>query len=331
MNGAGGCGKTRLAVQLAADVLDRYAGGTWLVELATLNDPERVPATIAAALGERELSGDLVEAIAIRVGNRPTLVVLDNCEHLLDAVATVADALLRRSESLTLVATSREPLGVPGETAWRVPSMPAPDPANLQPVETFSQFDAVRLFLDRATKARPDFALTADNAAAVAQICHRLEGIPLAVELAAARVRSLPVETVAAGLDDRFRLLTGGARTVLPRQQTLQASVDWSYDLLSERERAVFRRLSVFAGGFTLEAAEQVAAGSDIEPLEVLDLLVALVDKSMIDTDVPRSRYHMLESLRQYAAARLFDAGETVAARATRTWRGPRRRSTPSR
>ena len=156
VNGAGGCGKTRLAVQLAADVLDRYAGGTWLVELATLNDPERVPATIAAALGERELSGDLVEAIAIRVGNRPTLVVLDNCEHLLDAVATVADALLRRSESLTLVATSREPLGVPGETAWRVPSMPAPDPANLQPVETFSQFDAVRLFLDRATKARPE-------------------------------------------------------------------------------------------------------------------------------------------------------------------------------
>ncbi len=234
VNGAGGCGKTRLAVQLAADVLDRYAGGTWLVELATLNDPERVPATIAAALGERELSGDLVEAIAIRVGNRPTLVVLDNCEHLLDAVATVADALLRRSESLTLVATSREPLGVPGETAWRVPSMPAPDPANLQPVETFSQFDAVRLFLDRATKARPNFALTADNAAAVAQICHRLEGIPLAVELAAARVRSLPVETVAAGLDDRFRLLTGGARTVLPRQQTLQASVDWSYDLLSD-------------------------------------------------------------------------------------------------
>ena len=184
-----------------------------------------------------------------------------------------------------------------------------------QAVESLSQFDAVRLFLDRAAKVRPNFVLTAENAAAVAQICHRLEGIPLAVELAAARVRGLTVEQVAAGLDDRFRLLTGGARTVLPRQQTLQASVDWSYDLLSERERAVFRRLAVFAGGFTLDAAERVAAGGDIEPVDVLDLLVALVDKSMIDADDARSRYRMLESLRQYAAARLLDAGETTAAR----------------
>src|SRR5262249_53536286 len=177
ITGAGGCGKTRLAVQLAADVLDGYAGGTWLVELATVNDPERGTATIASALGERDLGGDLVEAIAIRVSDRPTLVVLDNCEHLLDAVAAVADTLLRRCESLTLIATSREPLGVPGETAWRVPSMPAPDPVQLHPVESLSQFDAVRLFLDRATKVRPNFTLTADNAAAVAQICHRLDGI----------------------------------------------------------------------------------------------------------------------------------------------------------
>jgi predicted ATPase/DNA-binding CsgD family transcriptional regulator len=315
ITGAGGCGKTRLAVQLAADVLDGYPGGTWLVELATVNDPERVLATIAAALGERDLGGDLIEAIAIRVGGRPTLVVLDNCEHLLDTVARLVDALLRRCESLTLIATSREPLGVPGETAWRVPSMPAPDPAHVQPADALAQFDSVRLFLDRATKARPNFRLTIHNARAVAQICHRLEGIPLAVELAAARVRGLPVEQIAAGLDDRFRLLTGGARTVLPRQQTLQASVDWSYELLSERERAVFRRLAVFAGGFTLEAAEHVVAGDDIAPVEVLDLLVALVDKSMIDVDDARSRYRMLESLRQYAAARLVDAGEVTAAR----------------
>jgi predicted ATPase/class 3 adenylate cyclase/DNA-binding CsgD family transcriptional regulator len=315
ITGAGGCGKTRLATQLAADVLDVYAGGAWLVELATLNDPERVTAAIAAALGERELSGDLVEAVAIRIGDRPTLIVLDNCEHLLDAVAVVADTLLRRCESLTLIATSREPLGVPGETAWRVPSMAAPNPVDAESVEMLALFDAVRLFVDRAAKARPNFALTSDNAANVAQNCHRLEGIPLAVELAAARVRSLPVDEVASGLDDRFRLLTGGARTVLPRQQTLQASVDWSYDLLSERERAAFRRLSVFAGGFTLDAADHVAAGGDIAPVDVLDLLVALVDKSMIDSDDARSRYHMLESLRQYAAARLLDAGETTATR----------------
>jgi predicted ATPase/class 3 adenylate cyclase/DNA-binding CsgD family transcriptional regulator len=315
ITGAGGCGKTRLAVQLAADVLDRYPGGTWLAELAMVTDPDRVAATIAGATGERELSGDLVEAIAIRVGDRPTLIVVDNCEHVLDAVATFVDALLRRCESLTLIATSREPLGVPGETAWRVPSMPAPDAVHTEPVDSLSQFDAVRLFLDRATKVRPNFTLTAENAPAVAQICHRLEGIPLAVELAAARVRGLTVEQVAAGLDDRFRLLTGGARTVLPRQQTLQASVDWSYELLSERERAAFRRLAVFAGGFTLDAAEQVAAGGDIEPVEVLDLLLALVDKSMIDIDEAGSRYRILESLRQYAAARLLDAGETTAAR----------------
>jgi predicted ATPase/class 3 adenylate cyclase/DNA-binding CsgD family transcriptional regulator len=315
VTGAGGCGKTRLAVQLAADVLDGYAGGAWLVELSTITEPDRVPATIAAALGERDLNGDLVEAIAIRVGDRPTLVVLDNCEHLLDSVATFADALLRRCESLTLLVTSREPLGVPGETAWRVPSMPAPDPRDQEPVEAFEQFDAVRLFLDRATKVRPNFGLTADNAPAVAQICHRLEGIPLALELAAARVRGLPVEQIAAGLDDRFRLLTGGSRTVMPRQQTLQASVDWSYDLLSERERAVFRRLAVFSGGFTLDAAEAVAAGSDVEPVEILDLLLALVDKSMVEYDEVRSRYRVLESLRQYAAARLVDAGETSATR----------------
>jgi predicted ATPase/class 3 adenylate cyclase/DNA-binding CsgD family transcriptional regulator len=315
ITGAGGCGKTRLALQLAADMLDGYEGGAWLVELATLSDPERVTAMIASVLGERELSGDLIEAVAIRVSSRPTLVVLDNCEHLLDAVAKVADALLRRCESLTLVVTSREPLGVPGETAWRVPSMAAPGPSDAESVDTLAHFDAVQLFVDRAAKARPNFALTTDNAAGVAQICRRLEGIPLAVELAAARVRGLPVEQIAAGLDDRFRLLTGGARTVMPRQQTLQASVDWSYDLLSEPERAVFRRLSVFAGGFTLDAAEHVAAGGDIAPVEVLDLLVALVDKSMIDTDEPRSRYHMLESLRQYGAARLLDSGETTEAR----------------
>ena len=170
ITGAGGCGKTRLAVQLAADVLDLYPGGTWVAELATVSDPDRVAATVASALGERELSGDLIEAIAIRVGSQPTLIVLDNCEHVLDAVATLVDSLLRRCESLTLIATSREPLGVPGETAWRVPSMPAPDPVQPPAVDSLSQFDAVRLFLERAVKVRPNFTLTADTAPAVAQI-----------------------------------------------------------------------------------------------------------------------------------------------------------------
>jgi len=315
LNGVGGCGKTRLALQLAAEVLESYPGGAWLAELAPVVDPDRVLATVASALGERDLAGDLIEAIVNRLGERATLVVLDNCEHLLGPIATLVDTLLRRCPNLTVVATSREPIGVPGETGWRVPSLSAPTPTDSVPIETVSQFDAVRLFVDRATKARPNFRLTNDNAPAVAQICHRLDGIPLAIELAAARVRGLTVEQVAAGLDDRFRLLTGGARTVLPRQQTLQASVDWGYELLSDAERAVFRRLTVFAGGFTLDAAEPVVASDGIERVEVLDLLLGLVDKSMVVADDDTDRYRMLETLRQYGTARLVDAGETAIVR----------------
>jgi predicted ATPase/DNA-binding CsgD family transcriptional regulator len=315
LNGAGGCGKTRLALQLAAEVGESYPGGVWLAELAPIGDPDRVLATVASALGERDLAGDLVEAIVSRLGDRATLVVFDNCEHLLGPISTLVDALLRRCPNLTVVATSREPLGVPGETGWRVPSLSAPAPAELVPVETLSEFDAVCLFVERATKARPNFRLTNDNAVPLVQICHRLDGIPLAIELAAARVRGLTVEQVAGGLDDRFRLLTGGARTVLPRQQTLQASVDWGFELLSEAERAVFRRLAVFAGGFTLDAAEQVAAGEGVERVEVLDVLLGLVDKSMVVADDDSARYRMLETLRQYGTARLVEAGETPATR----------------
>jgi len=315
LNGAGGCGKTRLGLQLAADVLDRYPGGAWLVELASVVDPDRVAAMVASSLGERDLAGDLLEVIVSRLGERDTLVVLDNCEHLLDPVAVLVDTLLRRCPGLTVVATSREPLGVPGETAWRVPSLSAPARGTESEPEVLASFDAVRLFLERASKARPTFQLTAENAPAIARVCLRLDGVPLAIELAAARVRGLTVEQVASGLDHRFRLLTGGARTVLPRQQTLQASVDWSYGLLSDAERGVFRRLAVFAGGFTLDAAEQVVAGDAVEPVEVLDLLCALVDKSMVITDDDTDRYRMLETLRQYGAARLLDAGETTAAR----------------
>jgi predicted ATPase/DNA-binding CsgD family transcriptional regulator len=314
LTGAGGCGKTRLALQLAAEVAENYPGGAWLVELAPVADPGRVAGSIAAALGEGDAGSETIEAIVSRLHAEAALLVLDNCEHLLDAVAGLADLLLRRCPRLVIVATTREPLGVPGETAWRVPSLALP--GRFEPVEpeALSHFDAVRLFLDRAAKARPNFALGVDNAPAVAQLCARLDGIPLAIELAAARVRAMTVEQVAAGLDDRFRLLTGGARTVLPRQHTLQASVDWGYALLSDAERVVFRRLAVFAGGFSLDAAERVVAGDGVEPVEVLDLLLGLVDKSMVLAE-DTGRYRLLETLRQYGAARLVDAGETPAVR----------------
>jgi predicted ATPase/DNA-binding CsgD family transcriptional regulator len=314
LTGAGGCGKTRLAVQLAADSCDRYLGGVWLVELAAVMDADRVAAAVAGALGERDPYGELTEAIARRIGTAATLVVLDNCEHVLDAVATLADLLLRRCPALAIVATSREPLGVPGETAWRAPSLSVPARTEPLQLEALSQYDAVRLFLDRATKARPNFTLTTANAPAIAQLCARLDGIPLAIELAAARVRAMTIEQIAGGLDDRFHLLTGGARTVLPRQQTLQASVDWGYALLSEAERVVFRRMTVFAGSFSLDAAEQVVAGDGVERVDVLDLLLGLVDKSMVIAD-DSGRYRLLETLRQYGAARLVDAGETPAVR----------------
>jgi class 3 adenylate cyclase len=258
LTGAGGCGKTRLALQLAAEVAEHFPGGVWLVELASVSDPDRVAAAVAGAVGERDGGGDVVETIVGRLGAEAALVVLDNCEHVLGSVAALADLLLRRCPRLVMVATSREPLGVPGETGWRVPSLSLPGRFEPIEVEALSQFDAVRLFLDRAAKARPNFVLGTANAPAIAQLCSRLDGIPLAIELAAARVRGMTVEQVAAGLDDRFRLLTGGARTVLPRQQTLQASVDWGFALLSEPERVVFRRLAVFAGGFSLDAAERV-------------------------------------------------------------------------
>jgi predicted ATPase len=315
LTGVGGCGKTRLALQLAAGVADEYGGGAWLVELAAVSEGERVPAAVATALGERDQTGDLVEVLAGRLGGEPVLVVLDNCEHLLGPVAALVDVLLRRCPALTVVATSREPLGVPGETGWRVPTLSRPAGAGVVAPDGLLRFDAVRLFVERAASARPDFGLTVDNAAAVAQICERLDGIPLAIELAAARVRGLTVEALAAALDDRFRLLTGGARTVLARHRTLEASVDWSYDLLGEAERALFARLAIFAGSFNLEAAAAVAAGPPLPPGDVLGLLLSLVDKCMVTPVDDSERYRMLETLRQYGQARLAATGELAAVR----------------
>jgi predicted ATPase/class 3 adenylate cyclase len=268
LTGAGGTGKTRLSLQVAAELLERYEEGVWLVELAALADPVLVPQAVATALGVREETGKpLIGTVVEHLQPKQLLLILDNCEHLLAACAGLAEALLRSCPEVQVLATSREGLNIPGETTYRLPSLALPVegeggslPSTLNPQpSTLLESEAVRLFLDRAAAALPGFTLTSQNAAAVAQICRRLDGIPLAIELAAARVRALPVEKLAERLDDCFRLLTGGSRTALPRQQTLRALIDWSYDLLSEPEQALLGRLSVFAGGWTLEAVERIA------------------------------------------------------------------------
>jgi predicted ATPase/Tfp pilus assembly protein PilF len=310
LTGTGGVGKTRLALQVGADLLDECPDGVWLVELAGLSDSALVPQQIAAALSMREEPyRPLVETLVDRVRHRRLLLVLDNCEHLIQGTAALADTLLRRCPELRILATSREALGIAGETVWRVPSLAVPAPEARDSVERLTQYEAVRLFIDRAQQHKPGFAITAATAPAVAQVCHRLDGMPLAIELAAARVRSLSMEELMERLDDRFRLLTGGSRTALPRQQTLRATLDWSYDLLSEPERVLLQRLAVFAGGWTLDAAEAVVAGQPVEPGEVIDLLGALVEKSLVvyeDAEGP-GRYRLLETVRQYSRDRLSE------------------------
>ncbi|MHB8730246.1 MAG: ATP-binding protein [bacterium] len=324
--GAGGAGKTRLALAVASDVLAEFPDGVWLVELAPLSDPALVPSAAAAVLGvadqgERALLTVLVESLR----TRRLLLVLDNCEHLIAAASQFAEALLRSCPDVRLVATSREALGIPGETAWRVPSLSMPDAQDSAAVDHPRRYEAILLFEARAQSSRPGFAVTPGNAEAVAQICRRLDGIPLAIELAAARLNVLTPEQLDAKLDDRFRLLTGGSRGALPRQQTLRATMDWSYGLLSEPERSVLRRLSVFAGGWTLEAAEALCSTDLIQPAGVLDLLGRLVDKSLVLTDAQDGevRYRLLETVRQYARDRLVESGDAAEARRRhRDWYG---------
>jgi predicted ATPase len=314
LTGVGGCGKTRLALQAAADALEAYPDGVWLVELAPLADPALVPQAVAAALGVREEPGrPLAATLTDALTPKRLLLVLDNCEHVLEACARLADALLRACPRLRVLATSREALGIGGETAWRVPSLTLPDAEHPPPIGALLQAEAVRLFIDRALAVRPTFRVTDANAPAVAQICRRLDGIPLAIELAAARVRVLPPGQLLARLEDRFRLLTGGGRTALERHRTLRAAVDWSYDLLTAQEKTLFNRLAVFAGGWTLEAAEAVCAGDGIESSEVLELVTHLADKSLLVVDEQpdgTARYRLLETLRQYARERLAARGE---------------------
>ncbi|MBI5305692.1 MAG: tetratricopeptide repeat protein [Chloroflexi bacterium] len=323
LTGAGGAGKTRLALQVADDLLAAFPDGVWLIELASLADPALVPHSVASIFDLRQ-AGQVtaIDLLKNFLHAKNGLLVLDNCEHVIHACAQLVETLLTSCPDLKILATSREGLNIAGEITFRVPPLALPHLQQLPPLESFAQFEAIRLFIGRARDARPDFELTNANAPAIAQICARLDGMPLALELAAARVKTLAVEQIAARLDDSFRLLTGGSRTALPRQQTLRAAMDWSYDLLSAQEQIALNRVSVFAGGWTLEAAEAICADvvtrrqddaeNEIIASEVFDLLSRLVDKSLVlaETRGGATRYRILETIRQYVWEKLVELGE---------------------
>ena len=317
LTGSGGCGKTRLALAVAHDVAPGFEHGVWWVELSGVSDPGAVAQALADAVGVREEPGRaLVDTLIDRLRVRHGLVVLDNCEHVVGACAELVSGLLGSCGHLSVVATSREPLAIEGETTWEVPPLTVPDP-QARSAAAAVEADAVALFETRARQVRSDFAVTDDNAVAVAQICRRLDGIPLAVELAAARVRVLSVAQVAGGLSDRFRLLTGTGRGVPSRQATLEASVQWSFGLLSDAERLALARLSVFAGTFDLQAAEAVVAGPDIDEGAVLDLMAALADRSLLQLSEHegRARYRLLETIRLFAQQRLSELDDPTRVR----------------
>ena len=315
--GPGGCGKTRLALAVAREMVEELEDGVWWVELAPISDPDLVPGAVAQALGVREMPDrSLTDVLAEHLERRKTLLVLDNCEHLVEGCATLADALLRACTDLAILATSREPLRTAGETAWMVPSLSVPDPQSLPPAGELARYEAVQLFFERAKAVDAGFALTERNASAVVRLCRKLDGIPLAIELAAARARALSVEQITEKLDDPLGLLTRGSRAAAPRHQTLRAALQWSFELLDEQERELLGRLSVFAGGWDLEAAEAVGTGEPVEAGRVLDLLSQLVDKSLVvvepsPLDAGALRYGMLEPIRQYALERLVEGGES--------------------
>lgn len=318
--GVGGIGKTRLSQQVANQLLDNYADGVWLVEFAPLNDSTLVLQSVATVFGIQQ-RGDhsaLVETLIHFLQGKTILLILDNCEHLLDACAELAEKLLKNCPDLKILATSREPLGITGEALYQVPSLTIPDVEEISPIEQLNAYESIRLFHERAQLVQMDFALTQENAASITQICTRLDGIPLALELAAVRVQTFSAEQIAEQLDQCFRLLTGGSRTALPKHKTLQASIDWSWQLLHEEEQILLRRLSVFAGGWTLDSAEAVCAGDGVEPQDVSDLLAQLVNKSLVVNECeprPEARYRMLETIRAYALERLAESGEMEALR----------------
>jgi predicted ATPase/transcriptional regulator with XRE-family HTH domain len=313
LTGAGGSGKTRLALEVAAKLRDVFPDGMWFIDFAPLADPALVPQSLLTKLGfSKQVGRSTLAIISDFLQPKRALLIFDNCEHLIESCAQLAGTLLRSCPSLHILATSREALSVAGERLYLVPTLATPDPAEVD-LDTLPQYEAVRLFVERAQTALPGFRLTAENTLAIAQVCHQLDGIPLALELAAARVKALRVEQIAARLEDRFRLLISGARTALPRHQTLHALIDWSYNLLREDERLVLRRLSVFAGGCTLEAAEAVCVGEGVEADNVLDLMTQLVNKSLLISEREQgqvARYRMLETIHQYARRRLIEAGQ---------------------
>jgi non-specific serine/threonine protein kinase len=326
LTGAGGTGKTRLSIEVAGALLDNFSDGVWFVELAPLTDAALVPQTAASAAGVREETGrPILATLTDYLRDKQVLLILDNCEHMVLACAKLAESLLRACPKLRILASSREGLGIGGETTWRVPSLGLPpitlgsDLRRPEALQELTQYEAVRLFIDRATSAKPDFQVTNQNAPAIAQLCLQLDGIPLALELAAVRVKAMTVDQIASRLDNRFRLLTGGSRTALPRQQTLRALIDWSYDMLPEGERFMLQRISVFAGGCSLEAAEAVCAGEyeggEILDFEVMDVLLQLVNKSLVIAEEHdgENRYTMLESIRQYAREKLAESNQDQA------------------
>ncbi|HLK17073.1 MAG TPA: adenylate/guanylate cyclase domain-containing protein [Fimbriimonadaceae bacterium] len=309
LTGAGGTGKTRLALQVAAERIAGYPDGAWFCEFAALPDREDVLRALVAAVGVPDSPAGLQARLTTHLAERRVLLVLDNCEHVLDSVAEVAQVLLASCANVTILATSREPIGLSGEIAFRVPSLPVPEAGERLALADLERFGATALLLDRLSLAAPSTQLDESQAGSISRICVRLDGIPLAIELAAARSRAMSLEQIEKRLDDRFRLLTGGKRGALSRQQTLRALVDWSVRLLEPRERRFLCALAVFSGGWALEACEAVCASPElaVEEPEVLDLLTALVDKSLVVYDPTKDRYSMLETIRQYAQETLQD------------------------
>jgi predicted ATPase/DNA-binding XRE family transcriptional regulator len=313
LTGSGGTGKSRLSLQVAADLLDAFQDGVWFVELASLSDPALVPQTIHNTMGLVEYKGlTILQALQEYLRERKVLLILDNCEHIIETCAVLSNDLLSHTINLKILASSREALSVQGEFSWRVPSLALPDTKHLPELEKLSQYEAVRLFIERADLANPKFEVNDLNAPTLAQVCARLDGIPLAVELAAAKLKVLNVEEIHARLDDRFNLLTNGARTVLPRHQTLRATIDWSYNLLSENEKIMFLRLVVFTHGFSLEAAESICVGDSIKKENIIELITSLTQKSLINTEQLQRgiRYRFLETIRQYGQEKFFATGE---------------------
>ena len=341
LTGSGGAGKTRLSLQVGTECLNQFSSGVWFVELATVTDPALVPQTLLSIFHLREDTHRTpLEVLTDYLREKTLLLILDNCEHLIEPCAKTSETLLHACPKLKILASSREVLGIAGEVPYRVPSLATPNPLQLPPLENLLNIDSMRLFIERAMIVKPDFKLRKDNSSFIAQICSRLDGIPLAIELAAARVKVLSPAQIASRLDDRFGLLTGGLRTALPRQQTLRALIDWSYSLLSDPEKTLFRRLAVFVGGWTLEAAESVC-GEESSGADILDLLTKLVDKSLVFSEESRDeiRYRRLETIRQYSHEKFFETDEVEVIRdhhlafyvqfaeeAERQMRGPARR-----